>query len=85
MMLCNTAATNAERRVGSTCCCCCCCWCLSISQLLQVLQACAPGVREHVQHVVLWLAGIYIFWRPECLLLLPILLPLGFYLSKRVG
>ena len=51
------------------------------------MQACAGGVREHVQDVSLWLAGVEVLqvWGLESLLLCPKRLPLGLNLWERVS
>jgi hypothetical protein len=46
---------------------------------------CVPGVWKHVQHVVLGLAGVDILRGAECLILLPILLPLALNVCERIS
>ena len=44
----------------------------------------APGVWKHVQHIVLRFGRVHLLRGPECLLLLPVGLPLALYLCERV-
>ena len=47
-------------------------------------RAGGPGVGKHVQDIIFWFAGVHIFRSSECLVLLPVRLPLGLQLREGV-